>query len=312
MRSFSMRIPVVAALFAAITALTCASPAAGANTSRKGAEYFTNVELITQSGAKVHFYDDLLKGKIVVIELFYAHCTNSCPLETARLAQVQRMLGDRVGKDVFFYSISLDPGRDTPELMKSFAEKYKAGPGWFFLTGKKEDIDLLSKRLGMYSDFNVDNPEGGHPASVLLGNEATGQWIRNSAFDNPRFLAVMIGDWMNSWKSAPNAAKTYTDAPKISITDPGEYTFATHCAACHSIGQGDKIGPDLLGVTNRRDPAWLKRFIATPQELIAEKDPIATALYAKHKQVNMPDLRLNETDVSALIHYLETRAAKQP
>jgi protein SCO1 len=305
MRTFSIRIPAVAAMFAAITALTCIGPASGA--AQRGAEYFTNVELTTQTGAKVHFYDDLLKGKIVVIELFYSHCTSSCPLETARLAQVQRMLGDRMGKDVFFYSITLDPGRDTPKLMREFAEKYKAGPGWLFLTGKKSDIDLISKRLGIYSDFNLANPAGGHGASILLGNEETGQWIRNSAFDNPRFLAVMIGDWMSSWKSSSNNGKSYKDAPPINISSPGEYIFATNCAPCHTIGQGDKIGPDLLGVTSRRNPVWLKSFIATPQEMIAAKDPIATALYAKHQQVNMPNLRLSNAEVTDLIKYLESR-----
>lgn len=305
MRTFSIRIPALGALFAAITTVTCVGPASGA--AQKGAEYFTNVELTTQTGAKVHFYDDLLKGKIVVIELFYSHCTSSCPLETARLAQVQRMLGDRMGKDVFFYSITLDPGRDTPKLMREFAEKYKAGPGWLFLTGKKSDIDLISKKLGIYSDFNVSNPAGGHGASVLLGNEATGQWIRNSAFDNPRFLAVMIGDWMSSWKGGTNPGKSYADAPSLKITNPGEYTFASNCAPCHTVGQGDKIGPDLLGVTSRRNPAWLKRFIASPQEMIAAKDPIATALYAKHQQVNMPNLRLSDSEVTDLIKYLEMK-----
>ena len=84
----------------------------------------------------------------MVIELIYTHCVDICPLETARLAQVQKMLGDRVGKDIFFYSISIDPTRDTPEVLKAYAEKYHVGPGWTFLTGKKEDIDLISKKLG--------------------------------------------------------------------------------------------------------------------------------------------------------------------
>src|SRR5258708_14847101 len=90
-----------------------------------------------------HFYDDLIKGKVVAIDLIYTHCMDSCPLETARLAQVQKMLGDRVGRDIFFYSISIDPDNDTPEELKAYAEKYHAGPGWLFLTGKKEDVELI-------------------------------------------------------------------------------------------------------------------------------------------------------------------------
>src|SRR5258708_24660182 len=70
--------------------------------SRWGANYFPNIELTTQDGKTVHFYDDLIKGKIVAIDLIYTTCQYSCPLETARLAQVQKILGDRVGKDIFF------------------------------------------------------------------------------------------------------------------------------------------------------------------------------------------------------------------
>src|SRR3954447_12031859 len=88
-------------------------PAAGQN-SRWGANYFPNVTLTTQDGASVHFYDDLIKGKIVAINLIYTTCKFACPLETARLAQVQHLIGERMGRDVFFYSITIDPEHDTP------------------------------------------------------------------------------------------------------------------------------------------------------------------------------------------------------
>src|SRR6267378_854647 len=122
-----------------------------------GAQYFPNVPLTTQDGTVVHFYDDLLKGKAVAINLIYTHCSASCPLETAKLAQVQRLLGDRVGKDVFFYSISIDPRRDTPEVLKAYAQKFHIGPGWLFLTGKEEDIKLLSNKLGLSSLTDAAN-----------------------------------------------------------------------------------------------------------------------------------------------------------
>src|SRR5216684_4426607 len=137
--------------------------------SRWGANYFPNVELTTQDGKTVHFYDDLIKGKIVAIDLIYTSCQYSCPLETARLAQVQKILGDRVGKDIFFYSITIDPEHDTPRVLKAYMEKFHVGPGWTFLTGKKEDIDFLSKRLGLYSDPSVN--ADGHLPHLLIGNE---------------------------------------------------------------------------------------------------------------------------------------------
>src|SRR5438093_1191352 len=103
-----------------------------------GADYFPNVPLITQDGTTVHFYDDLLKGKKVAINLIYTSCKDECPLETARLVQVQQLLSDRVGKDVFFYSISIDPEQDTPAVLKAYAEKFGVGPGWLFLTATED------------------------------------------------------------------------------------------------------------------------------------------------------------------------------
>ena len=305
MRQERHTLAVISALILAGADFATAQSASAQAYSRKGAEYFTNVELTTQDGTKVRFYDDLLKGKIVVIDLFYTQCLDSCPLETARLAQVQRMLGDRVGKDIFFYSISIDPERDTPGELKAYAKKYRAGPGWLFLTGDRKDVDSISKKLGLFSEPDPADRDG-HTPSVLLGNEPTGQWIRNSALDNPRRLAVVIGDWLNSWKTA-KPGKSYTDVPTLAIKDKGQYLFGTHCAACHTIGEGDQIGPDLLGVTKTREAGWLKRFIATPDQMLAEKDPVATALFAKYNRIFMPNLRLGSAEVSDLVKFLEAK-----
>jgi protein SCO1 len=272
--------------------------------SRWGATYFPNVELVTQDGNVVHFYDDLLKGKIVAIDLIYTHCVDACPLETARLAQVQQILGERVGKDIFFYSITIDPKRDTPEILKEYAERYHAGPGWLFLTGKKDDIDLISRKLGLYSAPNPRNRDG-HTPSLLLGNEATGQWMRNSALDNPRFLAITIGQWMDSWKNASRTAQpSYASAPQLNLNDRGKYIFTSHCAACHSLGKGDKIGPDLLRVTEGRTRGWLIEYIANPDKLLAAGDPVATELFEKYKRVVMPNLRLAPADIEEVINFL--------
>jgi protein SCO1 len=287
-------------------ALVCKTAFAG---NRWGANYFPNVTLTTQDGTKVHFYDDLIKGKIVVIDLIYTQCVDSCPLETARLVQVQKMLGDRVGKDIFFYSISIDPTHDTPQVLKEYAEKYHVGPGWTFLTGKKEDIDLVSKKLGLYSDPDPNDRDGHQPA-VLLGNEPMGQWMRNSATDNAKFLSLIIGNWLNNFKDAKqiDASANYDKAPAIDVSDRGRYLFATHCAACHTIGHGVKIGPDLQGVANVRDSAWLARFISTPDKMLAEKDPIATELFEKYKRVIMPNLRLEPEDLGALMNFLKRQS----
>jgi protein SCO1/2 len=221
------------------------------------------------------------------------------------------MLGDRVGKEIFFYSISIDPEQDTPKVLKEYAEKYHAGPGWFFLTGKKDDIDLISQKMGLYTPPDVRNRDG-HTPAVLIGNEATGQWMRNSATDNPRFLSILIGDWLNSWKNQhKETPKSYADVSPLNIADKGQYIFATHCAACHTIGHGDKIGPDLQGVTNQRERGWLARFISRPDKMIAAGDPVATELFRKYKQVNMPDLRLADVDINALIDYMQAQSTNR-
>ena len=292
-------------LAAAVGALAFTACAAE-NSGRRGAEYFTNTELTTQFGTKVHFYDDLLKGKIVVINLFYTECKYSCPLETARLAQVQRLLGDRVGKDIFFYSISIDPRKDTPAELMAYAKNYRAGPGWLFLTGTRNDVDILSKKIGLFSEPDPADRDG-HTPYVLLGNEATGQWMRNSATDNPRRLALVIGDWLNSWKTA-QPGKSFADVPDISPKDKGKHLFASYCGACHSIGQGDQIGPDLLGVAAVRDRAWLRRFIATPDQMLAEKDPAAIALFEKFKRVTMPNLNLDPADLDEVIAFMNSQS----
>ena len=293
-------------VLAGALAMLCGRPASA--DSRWGANYFPNTELTTQDGKTVHFYDDLIKGKIVAIDLIYTTCQYSCPLETARLAQVQKMLGDRVGKDIFFYSITIDPKNDTPAVLKAYAEKFHAGPGWTFLTGKKEDIDFLSKKLGLYSDpaATLD----GHTPHLLLGNEPMGQWMRNSALDNPRFLSQMIGDFLDSFRNMkPAQGKETTESAAIHL-DPGQYLFTKKCGACHTVGQGDKIGPDLAGVTDTRNRDWLMRKIQHPEQLLAEKDPITMALNEKYGHVNMPNLRVADDDANYMIGYLVSRTSE--
>ena len=292
---------------ATLVVAAAVQPAAG-----QGANKFPNVTLTTQHGTQVRFYDDLLKGKSVAINLIYTTCQYACPLETARLAQVQRLLGDRMGRDVFFYSITIDPEHDTPAVLKAYSEKYHAGPGWLFLTGKQADIDLISKKLGLYSPPAVSAPDN-HKPFLLVGNEATGQWMRQSAVDNPAFLATTIGDWLSSWQNTRRESlKSYAEMPAHRSFDRGQYTFSTHCAACHTIGRGDHLGPDLLGVTTNRDHSWLTRFIMAPDKMNAQGDATAVALRKKFKEVRMPNLDLSQGDVTTVLDYIarESRAVR--
>ncbi|HEV7522251.1 MAG TPA: SCO family protein [Candidatus Angelobacter sp.] len=273
--------------------------------SGPGAQYFTNTPLITQNGKTVRFYDDLIQGKSVVINFIYTQCGDSCPLETAKLAQVQKLLGDRVGKDIFFYSISIDPKRDTPQKLKEYAKKFHTGPGWLFLTGKKEDIELIRRRLGQAASPD-QNKLSDHSTSLVIGDEPSGQWMRDSSLDDARYIATMVTDWLSSWKYHKRGQNyqqaTRADAPS---TDHGAYLFKSRCAACHTVGGGDSIGPDLLGVASLRKNSWLTRFIQSPDKMLREKDPIAAALFKKYNRVPMPNLRLSKVDTDALIKYIQ-------
>jgi protein SCO1 len=268
-----------------------------------GANYFPNVPLLTQEGTSVRLYDDLLKGKAVAINLIYTSCKDECPLETARLVQVQQLLGDRVGKDIFFYSISIDPKHDTPAVLKAYAEKFGVGPGWLFLTGNEDDIKLAAKKLGL-SRPNDTASRDGHRPILMIGNEPTGQWMRNSAVASPKYLATMISDFMG-WER-PQAERRYTAAQLLS-PDAGVLLFQSRCSACHTIGKGDAVGPDLVGVTTRRDRDWLVRYLRAPDQMLAEQDPIAVALLAKYKNITMPNLHLSDGEIATVLAYLEAQ-----
>jgi protein SCO1/2 len=234
----------------------------------------------------------------------YTSCVDACPLETANLVQLQRILGERVGKDIFFYSVSIDPERDTPEALKAYAEKFGVGPGWLFLTGKPEDISLVVRKLGLTRSADL-NARDSHSPFLVIGNEPKGQWTKNSAVDNPRFLAAGMGTFFG-WRDA-QPQTSYAEARPI-VFERGEYQFQRQCAVCHTLGEGDKgKGPDLLGVTDRRNRAWLTRYILAPERMRAAGDPIATALFNKYKTVRMPNLALASGDVGDVIAYLESR-----
>jgi len=264
---------------------------------RYGANYFPNIRLTTQDGKSVRFYDDLLKDKVVAINFIYTSCTEVCPLETANLVQVYKQLGSRAGRDIVFYSISIDPKNDTPEVLKAYADKF--GAPWLFLTGKSEDIQLLGKKLGLLRDRDP----GHHSAQLLLGDEPKGQWQRNSAVDSPAFLVARMGTFFGWRDAAPG--KSYAQASPVLVPN-GQRLFQSKCSACHTLGQGDKVGPDLAGVTARRNRAWLTRYISEPEALLAAGDPTATVLFQQYKQIRMPNLKLGSSDIADLVSFLES------
>lgn len=282
-----------------------------------GANYFPNVELTTHDGKSVRFFDDLIADRVVAINFIYTTCPDACPMETARMLEVRRLLGDRVGRDIFFYSITIDPARDTPEVLRRYVESWGLGPGWTFLTGKEQDIRLLRRKLGIYGRLDEGKNPRDHNLSLLIGNQGTGRWMKRSPYENPYVLATQLGSWLHNWKLPSTAERDYAEAPEIRQISTGENLFRTRCASCHTIGRGDvaelaerRIGPDLYHVGRQRDPQWLRRWLIEPDKMLAEKDPLALVLLAQYQNVAMPNLRLTDTDVNKLLGYMDEESRR--
>ena len=277
---------------------------------RWGADYFPNLLLTNQDGEKLRFFDDMLKDKVVVINFIYTSCPDACPLETARLIEVYDLLKDWVGKEVFFYSISIDPDIDTPAVLKEYSKRFKTGPGWQFLTGSKADIRTVREKLGMIRSDEKSLSD--HTLSLMVGNQRIGRWLKRSPMENPFMLANTLGTWINKSAVRLTPMQDYKDAPvTLRPMSKGEELYRTRCNACHLLGDDDGLlrnGPPLLGVVDRRDPAWLRRWIAEPDAMLAEKDPIAMELYEQWSRVPMPNLRLEQKEVDAILGYMKSES----
>ena len=160
--------------------------------------YFPNLVLTNQDGQKLKFYDDLVKDKIVIFNFFYAKCEGICSPITRNLVRVQNILGPRVGKDIFMYSFTLKPKEDNPAALKHYAEMHKAKPGWFFLTGTPDDMELLRRKLGFVDpDPEVDKDLGNHIGVIKYGNEPLQRWGGCPGMSEPNWIAETISwvDW---------------------------------------------------------------------------------------------------------------------
>jgi protein SCO1/2 len=161
--------------------------------------HFPNVAFRTQDGERVRFYDDVVKGKKVLINFMYTECTNTCPRTTANLVKVQEAFGDRVGRDVFFVSISLTPDRDTPAKLKAYAREQGCGEGWTFLTGDMADVDRVRRALGVY-----DNPDiKQHLGLLTFGNEPEGKWGATNTLGTADHITWVVRNRIDGWTGEP-------------------------------------------------------------------------------------------------------------
>lgn len=180
---------LVGALALGDTATAAAATPAGAARSAK--EYQPGAELVTHEGKSVRFYDDLVKGRVVLINMMFTTCASICPPMTANLVKVQKLLaeklGPRLGKDVLMLSVTVDPETDTPKVLKEYAARYKVGPGWYFLTGPRATVDALLAKLGS-SDPDKDR----HSGMLMIGNDVAHTWRKVFAMSDPADIASAV------------------------------------------------------------------------------------------------------------------------
>ena len=146
--------------------------------------------MVTQDGDQVNLAADIVGDRIVVVDFVYTTCTTVCPVLSAIFAQVQQKLGDRVGDDVIMVSISVDPLRDTPARMKSYASKLGAGEGWLWLTGQKQTVTKVLEEFGAYTPNFED-----HPSMILVGDGKTGQWARYLGFPAADQIVMKVNEF---------------------------------------------------------------------------------------------------------------------
>src|SRR4051812_21449254 len=297
---------VVVSVALAVTMIWNSGDGKAAQDRPWGENYIPNLTVTTQRGKPVKFYDDLVKGKIVIISFIYTSCTDICPLTTARVAQLEEKLGDMVGREVFLISMTVDPKTDTPERLKEYAERFGAGPGWSFVTGKPDDIRAINYKFGDRSGVISE-----HRNEIVIGNDATGEWQKDSVFGDIDRLALTVRSLDPKWHAQVRPPQNLADHTAMAMSSqPGQALFKKMCAPCHTIGVGDRVGPDLRGVTDRRDKPWLEEFIQNPSKMRAKNDPTALALAEEYRAVRMPAVGLAQADAADLISYLATETAR--
>ena len=170
-----------------IALLLLALPAAGADLTTAGRNYFTDVELINQNGQTMRLYSDLIAGKTVVIDSFFTSCVGICPIMGGTFKRIQTVLGDHLGKDLILISVSVDPETDTPARLRDYAKSMSAKPGWYFVTGKKENVEQALHKLGLLVDAKEN-----HKAVVLIGSEPKGLWKKAFGLANSEDVVKMV------------------------------------------------------------------------------------------------------------------------
>ncbi len=168
-------------------AISASSVHAEGDRSAAARQYFSDVPLIDEQGRTKKFYSDVLEGKLLVIHAFYGDCKDVCPVTLGKLRMMQDALGERLGKDVHFVSISVNPQDDNAQRLSEIRQHFSGKAGWMFLGGKKENVDWALYKLGLHAEVKE-----AHNPILLIGNERAGDWKKIAAYAKVEDLIAQI------------------------------------------------------------------------------------------------------------------------
>ena len=179
-----------AALFGGVTGAILTGPSRSATAT---AAAIPNPPVLDQSGRRLRFYDDLIRGRAVLLNVFFTACGDTCPLVTQNLREVQDLLGERMGRDIFMISVSLQPELETPAILRDYAETWQVRPGWSFVTGAPADIEHLRRAMGFAdSDPEFAGDRDSHTGVVRYGNDRLDRWAGTAGLGRPAWIAKAV------------------------------------------------------------------------------------------------------------------------
>lgn len=308
------------ALMKTLALLLCFATVAAASDFRQaGVNYFTDLELVDQHGAKVRFYSDLLAGKVVVINSFFATCSGSCPVMSAAFRKIQAALGDRVGRDVHLVSITVDPETDTPEQLRKFAKSASAGPGWHLVTGSKENVTQALRKLGLYTETRET-----HTSIVLIGNEPKGVWKKAFGLADADEIVRLVREVAAESTALTEAEKrgrhlyrhgeSPSARPVTALVGGNSGTAiaagALPCGSCHGV-EGQGIAEGSIEPADIR-AASLANYLVKPGRRRPRYDDALLARALRDGRDSgdeplspvMPRYRMDDRDLADLLAYL--------
>lgn len=185
--ALSLSLSISSLAHGAVPATTVAGKPAAPPRERSAKRYQPNISLVSHQGQTLRFFDDVIKGHVVLINTMFTSCAGICPPITNNLLAVQKALSPYLGKQVLMVSITVDPQTDTPAVLKAYVERFGIGPGWLFLTGQPADVDAVLAKLG-----DMDPEKTRHSGMLLIGDESGRSWRKVPAMSPPQDIAGAV------------------------------------------------------------------------------------------------------------------------